>query len=187
MNPLRVLEPNAVLLNLALRLRIITNLGSSSNENIEEKTYPQLISLLIQMMLATSLAWLFANTIADRGLRGASVVFVHENWLLQGDSLVITFANLACIIMAQVLRFSLWVLRASQGFKMGSGFYLVLAVLGIGLFSLYVSRSDFTSEMWLGNTFQFSVLWIFLSAVLFLGLGDLRKTKENFKNYPRLH
>jgi hypothetical protein len=185
-NPLRYLQPNIYLLSFTMRFRLIVSTNGEQVSLSSAKSPWQLTSLIVQIILAYTLGWLCANTLAYRGLRGASTIFAHDDWLLQGDSFVVNAVILGCTLLAQGFRFCLWVVRAQTHLALGKTFYLLALLFVIGMCFLWFVSPNLEYSLWVGNPFQFSSLWIVLSAILFIGLGDLRKTRESYKNLPRL-
>jgi hypothetical protein len=92
------------------------------------------------------------------------------------------FLNLAiafCILCGQLLRFSLWAAsRYPLLLSLGKGIAILIAIGFIGITAVFMLSPEIKYPLWINTPFDFSLVWILLSSVLFPGAAK-SKTVES--------
>lgn len=138
-----------------------------------------LLRFLIQMGLATLIGWVLANDWATHPYRASWTQFYwHSDWALQTTDLSINLMIIAAIVLGQLLLFAT---RACKKFSDFSyGFLVGLILFALTLFALYKRTVNLkiAYTVSIETVLQFSLIWIFISIILFLGTDKRPKAKN---------
>jgi len=173
--------PHLFLLTFLIKVRVIR--ASNYNSSKTPSATGNIIGLLLQCSSALILGWLMANWIADHGYRGASEVYSHSDWALQGRSLGLNVALFFSLLLTLVLKFSLWVRASFQSaFRLQAGFAALMSLWVISQAITYYLSPKLNYDLWLDTPYAFTVVWQTLSCMTFLGVDNLLRSIRNSRD-----
>lgn len=174
---------NPVILNIALQFRFLRNLESKGPLGSRKLELKFFYFWFMEYLGNVLFGWTAANLVADYGWTVAvrTVEVKHEDWALQTRDLTANVTILFVIFVAQLFVFSLRQLSDNDlkgTLARGTFFWVLPITLLVGICGLIfrLNQIPFVElKLYLPNPLAFSIVWISLSSIFFMGYIRLWK------------
>lgn len=173
---------NPLLIWIVMKLGLIRASNPQEKFKVSQPKAKHVLSWVLEYFGCVLFGWLALNLVAIYGSKAARPVIVeHSNWAMQTGDGVVNFTILFLIFVSQIFIFMIRRIsgkKSENSFRRGKYFAIPLIFILIGLVALFLrfrQLEPIEYPLYIPNPEVFSVLWIAVSSIVFLGYLGLWK------------